>query len=251
MAHNLSVAVNLGAGNTGLTLTAGLLNPDGSVNSGLTTADLLELAAGTGIYGWTGSVPDGFNGYVTFSASGVVKAAASLNPAESENADVRTSSIMATVGAGVAGDVWTYAQRTLTQSAAALPAALQGPNILARRGDTLSLSLTGLGSLVGRSQLWFTVKVSQEEPDSAALIQIEESGGLVVLNGAPATSGNGSLVVTNATTGSMTITLAAASTATFPALNASYDVQIEGGGTVQTLAAGQFTVSPDITRATS
>lgn len=93
MAHTLSVPVVLGAGSTGLTLAAQGVNPDGSNAAGFTTTNLVELVAGSGTYGWTGTVPDGFNGFIKFSTSpgGLFKAAAGLNPQESENSDQRTS----------------------------------------------------------------------------------------------------------------------------------------------------------------
>ncbi len=154
--------------------------------------------------------------------------------------------------ADIATAVWANVTRTLTLTAAQLAAAISGTNIVVQRGDTLSVSFTGLGSLVGRTKLWFTVKRAPSDTDPQAIIQIEESDGLLFLNGAPATSGQGSLTVTNATTGALTIALAAVATATLPGSgSATYDVQVDIAGTVTTLTQGSLTVNVDVTRATS
>jgi hypothetical protein len=84
MAHVLGIAVILGAGNTGLALTAALLNADGTSAAGLTTTTFVELAVGTGLYGWTGTIPDGFRGFMKFSSGATAKAAVAINPEEGE-----------------------------------------------------------------------------------------------------------------------------------------------------------------------
>lgn len=247
MAHTHSVIANLGSANSGLTLTAGLLNPDGSANSNITTTNILELAVGTGIYGWTGTILDGFNGYLTLSSGSTLKFAIGINPQESENADIRSSSI-----AGLtATSVWTALTRTLTPPVAQSISALNGPNITVLRGDTITVPFTELGSLVGRSKLWFTVKASDGDLDAAAIIQIEETGGLLYLNGLTATSNQGSLVVTDQNGGAMTVSLIPIAAASLPLKVYHYDVQVLVGTAIHTLTSGSFTVDADITRATS
>jgi len=74
-------------------------------------------------------------------------------------------------------------------------------------GDTISESLTYLGNLTGRTLLWVTLKRSLSDADSAALIQLEETAGLIYINGATGTAGNGSITVTNVPAGNLTWTL--------------------------------------------
>ena len=148
-----------------------------------------------------------------------------------------------------AANVWAYATRTLTTAAATVDAAVQGGTITLRRGDTLSASLTALGNISARTKLWFTVKTLKSLADSAALIQIEETAGLVYLNAAAGTSGNGSITVTDETAGNITIGLEAVETAKLAEWPHSYfyDVQMLTSGGVTTLCAGSLDVTLDVT----
>lgn len=149
-------------------------------------------------------------------------------------------------------DVWAYAARTLTQSAASVTAAVSGGTITIMRGDTLSASLTGLGSIAARTKLWFTVKSQYGDADAVSVVQIEEAGGLLYLNAAAGTPANGDITVDDEDDGDITITLAAASTATLtPNDGLSYDVQMLTATGVQTLTSGSCMVVADVTRAVS
>jgi hypothetical protein len=156
----------------------------------------------------------------------------------------------ATYLAATAAAVWAYATRTLTQSAASVTSTVQGTTLTAIRGDTFTAALTGLGNISTRSKLWFTVKVNDEDVDTAALIQIEETAGLLYLNGAAAlTAANGSIMVSNAITGALTITLKPAETDDLHQCTAKYDVQmLTSVGMVTTLTSGIFDVVLDQTR---
>ena len=157
-------------------------------------------------------------------------------------------------GGASAAEVWAYSSRTLTQTAASVAAAVQGSTLAVTRGDTFSASLTGLGNITTRTALWFTVKADPAgDADTAAKIQITEAGGLLYLNGAAATSGQGSISVTNATTGALTITVAAAATAQLDTPSTwVYDLQWKDAtGLIRTLTRGTMTVSDDVTRAVS
>jgi len=150
-----------------------------------------------------------------------------------------------------AAGVWEYSSRTLTQSAASVTTAVTGSNITVMRGDYWSISLTGLGSLAGRTKLYFTVKKSRTDTDAESIIQIEETAGLLYLNGAVAgTASNGSLTVTNETTGAVTIVLKAAETDDIEPSELLYDVQIsDASGNPTTISdGGTFTVTADVTR---
>lgn len=151
---------------------------------------------------------------------------------------------------------WTYdGPRTLTQSGQQVAAAIvEGTAISVRRGDRVTINLTGLGSLAGRTKLWFTVKARPEsETDEQAKIQIVEADGLVRLSGAAAgDAGGASIVVTNEATGALTITLAEETTAALAVGGAwRWDLQVDQPGPgVWTPREGDFTVRADVTRAT-
>lgn len=154
----------------------------------------------------------------------------------------------------LAAAIWSAAARTLTQQAVALVTSgnLVNLALTLRRGDTTVISLTGLGALSGRSKLWFTVKQYDSDADAAAILQVIEGTGLTILNGGAGTANQGSLTVTDAATGALTINLSAAVTAALAApKNLVWDLQVETPSGIVTLAAGSCSVVTDITRATS
>lgn len=159
-----------------------------------------------------------------------------------------------------AGGVWTVPVRTLTQSAPQVVATVQGTDISVLRGDEWVIALTGLGVLTGRTKLWFTVKATPDLLDSAAAVEIIEGSGngqgLVVLNGAPpvnpVVAADGSVVVTDATAGNLTITLKGRASAILADQDLNYDIQIlDASGNPLTKTAGALHVVADVTRATS
>lgn len=173
-------------------------------------------------------------------------------------------SVTGTVGGGVvlgypialdtgAAGVWASATRTLTQSAAAVTTAVSGTTLTIQRGDTLSASFTGLGNITARTKLWITGKRDKAHADTLAVFRIEESVGLEYINGAAAvTAGNGSIAVTNATTGALTVTLAAIETAKLSEMiGGAYDIQMLTATGVSTLTDATLVVTQDVTRAVS
>lgn len=152
-------------------------------------------------------------------------------------------------GAGTAGAIvggWDDSVFT----AVATAAAVNGSNLSIHRGDTFSASITGLGDIQNRTQLYWTVKEHTSQADTAAVVQVEEDAGLMVLKGATAaTAGDGDITVTNAATGAITLTLAAAATAELTPGNYYYDVQQVTASGVETLTAARLTVVADVTRA--
>jgi len=154
-----------------------------------------------------------------------------------------------------AAGVWAYGTRTLTMTAAEIEAALSGDTITAHRGDSLSVSLTGLGSLAGYVSLDFTVKRSKNDSDDEAIIRIRKNAsglddGLLRLNGALATAGDGSLVVDDEAAGNITVNLAASATAKLkPSGGHHYDVQMIDATIVKTKTEGTFVIPADVTRA--
>lgn len=149
--------------------------------------------------------------------------------------------------------MWAYATRTLTQSAASVVAAVSGSNITVRRGDYTSIALTGLGAIpAGRTGLWFTVKEDPEgDADTAAIIQVEETKGLLYLNGAAGTAAQATLTVDDEAAGNITIVLTDTATAQLSVYaGIDYDVQyLDASGAAITMTAGMFTVTADSTRA--
>ena len=162
-----------------------------------------------------------------------------------------TTGSMADELSDVDEDVWGYTTRTLTASAAATTSTVSGSSITATRGDTLTASLTGLGNISSRTKLWFTVKEEEEDLDAAAIVQIEETDGLKYINGAAAgTAANGSITVSNETTGALTIVLKPAETDDLAVGRYKYDIQwLSSAGVVTTATSGVFEVVADITRA--
>lgn len=150
---------------------------------------------------------------------------------------------------------WAYGTRTLTMTAAEIEAALSGDTITAHRGDSLSVSLAGLGSLAGYVSLDFTVKRSKSDSDDEAIIRIRKDAsgvgdGLLRLNGAEAMAGDGSLVIDDEAAGNITVNLAASAMAELTAWSGyHYDVQMISATAVDTRMEGTFNVTADVTRA--
>lgn len=216
----------------GLSVTAYLWSPS-LVQSGLQT--LTEIAEG--LY------------YLDFNFD-AVGAWPAIFMEDGVKAGFATMRVTALDGAA-ASDIWGHTPRTLTQTAAEVQAALEGSRIAIHRGDDLSVSLTGLGSLASRTHLWFTVKRDKSDVDTAAIIQITEGEGLTRLNGAEGTVANGSLTVDDEDAGNITIVLKAVETAKLRRANLHYDVQVLIGGVISTRTESRCNIAMDVTRATS
>lgn len=122
-----------------------------------------------------------------------------------------------------------------------------------RRGDTLLLTISRVGNIAARSDIWFTVKENRSDSDSESQIQISESAGLEYINGGAATvPANGSVTVTDAALGNFTIELSADETAKLETCGKMYhDIQISFPTGVYTYASGKAVIIGDVTRATS
>lgn len=209
MAYTLSFSLALGTSQTGLTLSAQLVDSAGVNVGGAVGTGFSER--GRGNYLWTGSIPDGHRGGVEFFSGAILMAFSAINPEEAEYTDAKTSTRLATAGyttpptvgaiadgvwdealaghltAGTTGealddagnastltaaDVWDHTPRTLTQSAASVAATVAGSSITVKRGDSWSISLTNIGALTGYTKLWFTVKRRPVDADFSAVVQI-------------------------------------------------------------------------------
>lgn len=139
-------------------------------------------------------------------------------------------------------------------SATTVNSGLTGSVITQRRGDTWSFSITGLGDLTGRQKLWFGIKTGTGILDDHALLQIEETDGLLHLNGSDAsTSTDASITVTDVGAGDITIYVKPAATKDLDEQDtAVYDVQwMDASNDIYTLSEGKFTIFEDVNRATS
>lgn len=132
---------------------------------------------------------------------------------------------------------------------------VNGTTITILRGDTFKCSISDLGSLASYVSLDFTVKANKTQADTEALIRIRLNAtgltdGLLTLNGAtPSSADDGSIVITDAAAGDITITLAASCTDDLATGTYAYDVQLIEAGGVSTLTSGKATVIADVTRA--
>lgn len=290
MAFTLTTVLTLPEHLSALTLSAQLIDTAGANVGSAVASGFVNVGGGQYLWHYA-SYPDGFRGAVKFTRTDTssVVACVAINPEEGEQVGLirtiltgitnlaawlralaRKSAPDATALSEINTGGGTYDAATdsleaaaeslagavtVTISQAALAAATLGAEvgtISLRRGDTFSRQLTGLGSLAGRSKLWFTVKAQHEDADSAAKVQITEAGGLVILNGAAGTSGDGSLTVDDAAAGDITLALEPeASAALAVSVLWRYDVQMLAGTVVTTLAEGNFRVEPDITQSVS
>lgn len=182
----------------------------------------------------------------------VLAAIAALNNLSS----AQVAALIAAGSGATPATFWQYngpGGRTLTQGALdVLRSIVEGSNISITRGNTTTITLTGLGSLASRTSLWFTVKARPAtETDAQAKIQITEDDGLLRLNGAAGTAGWGSIEVDDEVDGDVTITLSADLTAALAVGGAwRWDVQVaQPGPGTWTPRTGAFTVGEDVTRA--
>lgn len=220
-------------------ITFTLVDSDNTEVTGLGTAFTLEVSQNGGAFGvgagTKAEISDGWYSYLATAAE----------------ADTPGPVSVRVTGTGIVQQNLVY--YVPTQAVAQQVEALDGTTLTIRRGDSLGVSITGLGDISGRSKLWFTVKSSTGEADSAALIQIEETAGLLYINGAAAgTAANGSITVTDESAGDLTIALDEMETAKLsPSGSLSYDIQILDSGDITTLTDAEANVTADVTRATS
>lgn len=136
---------------------------------------------------------------------------------------------------------------------AAVANASQTPGLIAAlRGDTLRKTLPTLGDITGHTQCVFTLKKRESDPDSAAVLSIDEDGGLLWLNGAAAPDASkASLTIADEADAEPALVIDEAIMATLPVVSGGWvwDVQVWNGGDIVTPIAGQWSVSPDVTRA--
>jgi hypothetical protein len=137
----------------------------------------------------------------------------------------------------------------VTIPAAVAQASQTATQITCLRGDTLSINLPLMGNIVGRSKLVLTVKLSVNDDDAAAILQIMEGTGLVMLNGSSTTrTSDASLTVNDATIGSVSLTVGATTTSQLMIEDLVWDVQAYLSNGIVTPLCGTLSVVGDVTR---
>lgn len=128
-----------------------------------------------------------------------------------------------------------------------------GDTFTRTRCTTWTVAITGVGNIAARTAFYFTIKRGTSENDEQALIQIEETAGLEVINGSSAgvTAGNGSIVVTDAVAGDFTVTLAAVESCKLTEEDGLfYDVKETLAASVPApVTTGRFNIAPIVTGA--
>lgn len=125
--------------------------------------------------------------------------------------------------------------------------------ITRKRGNSWSIALT-LGEVTGYTSLWFTIKSSYDNPDTAALVQVKlnspsAADGLLYVNGATATNAAlASITVSNAGTGAIVVAIDETVTDDLAPGTYYYDAQMLNTGAVTTPDSGTFTITADVTR---
>lgn len=136
-----------------------------------------------------------------------------------------------------------------TGTTLSIASVVSGSTMTVHRGDTMVASMT-VGALTNYSKLWFTVKRDYVDADTASIIQIEKTAGLLYINGVAGTPANGSITIQDEAAGAITITLAAAEVAKLSSGSYQWDVQIlrSSGIPVSTLVYGEFILVDDVTK---
>lgn len=150
-------------------------------------------------------------------------------------------------------DVWSYVSRTLTATPASTTDGTTAGAITRKRGNSWSIALT-LGAITGYTSLWFTIKRSYDDADSASVVQVKLNAtglldGLLYVNGAAATNDAlGGITVSDASTGAIVVALDETVTDDIAPGTYYYDAQALISGAVTTPDSGTFTVTADVTR---
>lgn len=146
--------------------------------------------------------------------------------------------------------VWSVSSRTLTQSATQVAAAVSGSAISVNSYTTWDIDLTDIGDISARTKLYFTAKTDPDnQPDSAAIVHIllsepadAATDGLLYIDGAAATTAtDGSITVTDETSGDITITVSADVTG-ITKRQGRYGVKMVTATGVTEICEGWFTI---------
>src|SRR3990172_3338955 len=89
-----------------------------------------------------------------------------------ENAKSYTIYIQATVDSDTGGIAYAFSAEVAGVPSASSSSGVDAGTITMLRGDSFSVIITGLTANTGYEKLWFTVKTSQSDVDSAAILQV-------------------------------------------------------------------------------
>ena len=250
----LTIAVNV----SGLLLGYKVLNLDRTQYAAFTTTGMAEVGS-SGVYAVAGGVEvPAAGGYVQVWTDDGGEPAEFVGEAAVEGAvgDPWSTALPGAYGAGTAGALLSGIDSNVDMLLAADTSSSDATTagaISRRRGDSWNIPLT-IGAITGYTSLWFTIKASHDDADTAALVQIKLnasglSDGLLYVNGTTASSDAlGSITVNNATTGAIVIAVDETITDDLAPGEYCYDVQTLIAGDVATPDSGTFTVTADVTR---
>ncbi len=184
--------------------------------------------------------------YVTATIGGIATAGLAEDMADTE--------FVSDLNDITAANVWAYATRTLTSSAAATTAAVSGSTLAITARATYSATLTGLTINAAWEKIWLTFKRGAGDTDARSIMQILVSNpgvgtdGLLYLNGAAGVAAQAALVV-NQAAGTIAITITDDATSNLTPRRMSWDAkQLVAAATTQ-LTAGAASVDYAITAA--
>lgn len=229
MTYALTFSIALGSSNTGLALSAQLVDTAG-VNSGAPIATGFTEIGGGNYLWYYGSFNDAFYGGVKFLSGATLKAFAAINP-----------------------------EYNFTSNNVAVVTVVNSGTLSVRRGDRFSQQLT-VGTIPADwTKLWLTAKTDINAADTTALFQVllcnpgVGTDGLQRLNGAVTTAAWGSLTRDDAT--HVTLMLKENATSLLGETHGvRFDVQVLGtAGGIDTIGAGRVDVETetDVTLAIS
>jgi hypothetical protein len=222
MAYTLTIGLALGSSQTGLTLTAQLVDTTGANVGSAVTTGFVEL--GVGNYTWTyASFPDDFRGAIKFSSGATLKAIAAVNPQEAEYTDAKISTRL---GTGYAGTI-TYT----------------GP--VATTGDVAIVHGDDYNNTDSRALEWSTTDSATWPDLTGATITLTvkaHAGGTAEL------TKTGTVVTPTGATKKVRVELTAANTTALGLGSHKFDVQATlSSGRIVTLITGTLNVLPDQT----
>ena len=119
------------------------------------------------------------------------------------------------------------------------------------RGDTLAITLSGLGEIERSAESLVYVKSKRTDPDSAAILLVEETSGLLVLVGAEPAEGETAMAsVEEAESDAVTVLVSASASRKLPVTTTGvWDVQVrDEEGNVRTLVHGALKITADVTQ---
>ena len=142
--------------------------------------------------------------------------------------------------------IWSTSTRTLTSASTAPGTGLSAQEWTVIRGDTLSRTLSTIAADATITKAQLTVKSSNSQADSSAILAIDSTSGLLYLNGESPGAYTGTLVIATGV-----LTVPATTMAQLAPGSYVYDIQVWRTAVVSTIETGTFKVTVDITKLVS